>query len=255
MADALVRELNRLGYQPVFLPRTGVTPPELFNYVRRQRRLVRRGALKEYLPAAADLATTSGQLADIEYRYTSEKGLDASVGFLANALKCIGIDAVPKIDLGFSGTKDFSFAFTGVTYQSVDPAVLDPVLRGMTTTGIPQEYVQTGQLHIAYEYAYAQELLMSRADRKSFREDISGNVGAYLNLGVKGSVSMASSSTISFKGSTDAAAAFAYKAGRLQEEDGQWVFYPEEIARNRMVEERRAYLPQRAVVLTAEVEQ
>jgi hypothetical protein len=57
----------------VFLPRTGVTPPELYNYERTNKRLVRLGALGEYLSAAAKLQPTEGQLANINYQHTSEK--------------------------------------------------------------------------------------------------------------------------------------------------------------------------------------
>lgn len=257
MADALVRELNRLGYQPVFLPRTGTLPPELYNYVREQKRLVRRGALGEYLPQAKTVVPTDGQLANIAYKYTSEKKLEAAVSFLSQALKCIGIDAAPKIDLGFTGSKDFSFAFTDVTYKSVDPALLDQVIRTLAPNGIPRAYVEGGHLHVAYEYAYAKELMLSRGDKKSFAEDISGKVGAYLDVGVKGSVSVASQSTITFKGGPGANAAFAYKSARLVLENGQWVLYPEEVMRSALgpsgkraaAKPPRPHLPQPAVVL------
>lgn len=254
MADALVRELNRLGYQPVFLPRTGVTPPELYNYERQNQRLVRRGALREYLPAAAALQPTRGQLGDINYRYTSEKKLDAAVSFLETALKCIGISAVPKIDLGFAGSKDFSFAFTDVYYLSVDPARLDGVIRDLSTQGIPQSYVDAGQLHVAYEYAYAKELLMSRGDKRAFTHDIQGDVGTYFDVGLEGSVSVASASTISFKNAKGDAAAFAYKAGKLARENGQWVLYPEVVSKGNLIGEREPYVPQPAIVLTAETD-
>jgi hypothetical protein len=49
----------------------------------------------------------------------------------------------------------------------------------MTTEGIPQSYIDAAALHIAYEYAYSPELLMSRADKKEFSTDISGSVGTY----------------------------------------------------------------------------
>ena len=254
MADALVKELNRLGYQPVFLPRTAVTPPELYNYERENRRLVRRGALSNYLPAALALQPARGQLGNVAYKYTSEKKLDAAVSFLETALKCIGITAVPKIDLGFTGSRSFSFAFTDVEYLSVDPARLDQVIRDMSTSGIPTTYVDAGQLHVAYEYAYARELLMSRADKKAFASDISGAIGTYIDLGVQGSASVASETTISFKNASGSAAAFAYKAGRLAREDGQWVLYPEVVSRHGLVEERSPFLPQPAAVLPVATE-
>jgi hypothetical protein len=252
MADALVKALNKLGYQPVFLPRSGVKPPEVYHYLRDGARLVRIGELAPFLPAAAALAPTRGQLGDINYSYTSGKKLDAAVSFLEQALKCIGIDAVPKIDLGFAGAKDFSFAFTDVHYLSVDPARLYSLIKDLSTDGMPAEYVEDGRLHLAYEYAYARELVMARGDRQAFESDISGKVGAYFDVGAKGSVSVASATTISFRSASSTAVAFAYKAGQLMREEGRWVLYPEEVNRFGAMEERQPFVPQRAVVLTVE---
>ncbi|MEJ8811904.1 hypothetical protein WKW77_12565 [Variovorax ureilyticus] len=252
MADALVKALNRLGYQPVFLPRSGVKPPEVYHYLRDDARLVRIGELVNFLPAAAGLAPTEGKLGDINYSYTSGKKVDAAVSFLEQALKCIGIDAVPKIDLGFTGAKEFSFAFTDVHYLSVDPARLLSLIKDFSTDGIPHEYVEDGRLHLAYEYAYARELVMARGDRQAFDHDISGKVGAYFDVGTKGSVSVASATTISFKNANDTSVAFAYKAGQLMREKGKWVLYPEEVDRNNLLEERRPFVPQRAIVLSVE---
>src|SRR3712207_6305207 len=55
MADALVQALNRTGFQPVFLPSTGLTPPDLYNFTRRagKPRLVRREPFPPHLPSAA----------------------------------------------------------------------------------------------------------------------------------------------------------------------------------------------------------
>jgi hypothetical protein len=73
MADQLVLALNRLGYLPVFLPRTNIAPPELYNYSRTNRRLVRYGALSAYLPAVTNLVPNEGDLAAINYKYSSSK--------------------------------------------------------------------------------------------------------------------------------------------------------------------------------------
>ncbi|MET0382406.1 MAG: hypothetical protein ABW032_03185 [Burkholderiaceae bacterium] len=252
MADKLVHKLNDLGYQPVFLPRAGVAPAELWVYQRDARgdsKLVRMGALSKALPAAAALEIRHGQLGDIEAHYTSQKKLGAAVGFLKDALKCIGISAVPKIDLGFTGATDFSFSFTGVRYRAVDPVDLFPIVHEIRTEGFPAEYIDDGLLHIVYEFAYADELLLSRGDKQSFEADISGKVGHYFDLGGKGSVAMAGKAAISFKGAADAQAAFAYKAGRLLRENGRWTFQPEVVLRRGLVEERRPFLPQPAVPL------
>jgi hypothetical protein len=250
MADQLVQELNRLGYQPVFLPRTGVSPPELYSYSRQNHRLVRYGELAAYLPAAGELKAKVGELGDINYQYSSRKKLDAAVSFLQNALQCIGISAIPKLKLEFAGSKDFSFAFTKVTYAAVTPAALAPLLGGMTTPGIAEKDIADGNLHIAYEYAYAMELLMSRGDRKEFAQGIEGHIGDFIDIGANGSVSVESKSTISFKGHGDPAA-FAYKAGRLTRDAGQWTFRPEEVLKG-FAAEPTAFLPQRDVVLAVD---
>ncbi len=253
MADKLVRKLNDLGYQPVFLPRSGVQPAELWYYKRADdgggSRLVRMGALSKVLPAAGALAVTEGELGDIEAQYTSEKKLSAAVSFLKDALACIGISAAPKIDLGFAGSSDFSFSFTGVRYRAIDPIDLFPLVDQIQTAGIPKEYVEDGLLHIVYEYAYANELLLSRGDKQSFSADISGKVGAYFDLGLKGSVAMAGKSAISFKGEAGVQAAFAYKAGRLLREKGHWTLLPEVVLQRGLTEERRPFVPQLAIPL------
>jgi hypothetical protein len=82
---------------------------------------------------ADGLAISTGKLGDIAYKYTSSKNAHAAASFLENALKCIGIDAIPKLELGFAGSQDFSFAFTDVTYQKVDSSKIDDILEGIST--------------------------------------------------------------------------------------------------------------------------
>jgi hypothetical protein len=108
--------------------------------------------------------------------------------------------------------------------------------------------VDAGQLHIAYEYAYAGELLMSRGDKGDFSHDISGKVGAYVDLGVKGSVSVDSKSTISFKSAQGRRAAFAYKAGRVTQQGNGWVLYPEVVTKSGLTPTGQQYIPQRGFV-------
>jgi hypothetical protein len=249
--DDLVRQLNKLGYQPVFLPRTNIEPPEVYTYSPDLGRLVRHGPLKDYLPAAAKLVISTGKLGDINYSYTSSKKAEAAVSFLETALKCIGINSIPKIDLGFAGSKDFTFAFTDVRYQKVDSSKIDKIIQGISTGAIPEDLVAAGRLHIAYDYAYANELTMSRGDKKEFSQNISGKVGQFLDLGVKGSVAVTSKSTISFKGAKEERAAFAYMAGYLSRENGKWEFHPEETRRGAKGTEK-LYVPQRGIVLSVE---
>lgn len=253
MSDALVKMLNSYGYQPVFLPRTGVVPPELYNYA--NKRLVRRGGLAEFFQKPVAFTPTTGRLGDLQGKLKTNKHFEAAVGFLQQALQALGISGMPKIDLSFAGSKEFVFAFSDVTYQSVDPAVLDKVLQDLTIPlAIPDAYVQMGGLHIAYEYAYANALTMSRSDGKKFGGDISGNVGAYIDLGAKGSVEVQANSTVAFSSKGGEVAAFAYKAGQLHMNEKRWTFEPEVVMRavDGTVTRKTVFLPARTVALIAE---
>ena len=153
MSDAFVTMLNSYGYQPVFLPRTGLVPPELYNFA--NKRLVRRGELSEFRQKPASFTPTKGRLGDLQGKVTSNKHSEAAIGFLQKALQVLGVSGVPKIDLSFTGSKDFVFAFSDFTFQALDPAVLDGILQDLTIPlAIPDSYIQLGGLHVAYEYAF-----------------------------------------------------------------------------------------------------
>jgi hypothetical protein len=253
MSDALVKMLNEYGYQPVFLPHTGYVPPELYSF--EQHKLMRHGTLTAYIKDPITFQPTTGDLASIEGKITSSKNTDAAAGFLSKALAVIGLSAIPKIDLSFAGSHDFVFAFEGVTYQSVDPAVIDQVLQDLKLPlAIPDDYVTNGELHIAYEYAYADTVKMSRVDGKKFSTDVSGDVGAYVDVGTKVQVAVNANSTVTFSAKEkDKTAAFAYKAGRLLYRDGRWLFEPEVIMKLAGPPVRKwEFVPAYGVVLAAE---
>ena len=246
MADALVTLLNKAGYLPVFLPRTGMEPPELYTMTH-DRRLVRHGALRHFLPEPPRLVPTSGEVAQLEYEQTSSKHQQAALSFLQNALKCVGITGAPKLDVSFTGKTSLVFSFVGVTYRAVDPARLVGLIQDLDTDGLPPGYVQGGHLHIAYEYIYARKLLMSRVDQKEFEHDVGMSIASWLDVGSKGHVEVMSKTTISFEATDGAPAAFGYKAGGLRRDLGRWSFYPEEITAGDDL--ARPYLPARGVVL------
>jgi hypothetical protein len=240
MADALMSFLNQHGYQPVYLPMTTLEPPELYNFVRQPtRRLVRHGPLVDYLPQATLDEIKSQELfklvpahvADIEGKQTTGKHMEAAANFLSAALRCIGIEGAPKVDLSFTGGHELSFSFKGITSRRVDPSKIEKVVQELRTDAIDEKYVREGRLHLVYEYIYSSQLVMQRTDSATFSHEITAlNLGDYVNLGTKGKASVEGSSTISFASKDDQPAAFACKAGKLLLNDqGKWKFYPEEV--------------------------
>lgn len=252
MSDALVRLLNRIGYVPVLLPRTGVTPPELYTFA--EHRLIRRGPLERYLQEPVVFRTREGELGDIEGQVTSGKDHGAGASFLANALAALGLTGLPSIDLSFTGSNELTFCFSQVRYRGVDPADLDEVLQQLRLPpSIPDEDVEEGALHVAFEYAYAQALCLQRADGQAFAVSVDGALNEWVNLGAHAKAEVHSNSRITFAATDRVPAAFAYKAGRLHRVGPRWIFEPEIVARRAGVKtESRPYLPAERVVLKAE---
>ena len=127
MTDALVQLLNRSGFQPIFLPYTGIRPPELYNFARRAvgPRLVRRGPLADYLPDATELPAVTAELPDITHQHTTAKSMSAATDFLSKALACLGIGILPAVDLGFAGSAKLVFILRDIHSLRVEPSVID----------------------------------------------------------------------------------------------------------------------------------
>jgi hypothetical protein len=119
-----------------------------------------------------------------------------------------------------------------VTYLSVDPSKIDKVLQQLRVPlAIPDERLETGALHIAYEYAYSTTLQMGRADRRAFDVEVSGKLADFINLGGGAKVESQDNTLISFSTPDLQRAAFAYRAGRLHRAGSRWTFDPEVVMR------------------------
>jgi hypothetical protein len=254
MVDALVATLNRAGFQPIFLPQTGLAPPEMYNLTSKDHRprLARRGPLGHYLQPGTEFTIVRSSLADISQQRSTGKSLSASADFLSKCLACLGIAAPPKLDLSFAKTSKLAFAFRGVFSLRVDPAEIDHALKGLDLGAIPDEYVERGFLHIAYEYAFATAVVMQREDGHDFSVRTDADVASFITIGAGVSLRMANSSTVSFETAEGAELpAFAYRAGRLTR-DSRWRFYPEETYRSDQSADAQPYILRRGIVLDAE---
>ena len=252
MTDALVAALNRAGFQPVFMPYTNILPPELYNFARRPTgpRLVRRGPLSAYLARPVRFTVARSELPDVTHVSTTRKDLRASVDFLRQCLLCLGITAVPRMDLTFAGTESLLFRLKDVHSMRVDPAEIDKAITRLNTDAIPQNYVDHGFLHIGYEYAFARSITIHRADGRAFASSVNLDVASFIDTSGGVSVVRSSAETITISATADQPVpAFAYKAGRLQRDD-RWYFYPNEIRRDGS--EPLPYLIRRGSVLFVE---
>lgn len=255
MMDALVKELSQLGYQPAWLPQTGLVPVDVYEVVRSgTARLARRGPLHHFLPAAKELVPTRGRSADIEHHESTKKRLTAAADFLKRALGYLGVSAIPKLDLGFAGGGELTVAFADVTYQRIDPAALDPILQQLELHAIPAEQISEGRVHIAYEYLYAGSIRVRRADHKEFETNLDGKLGEFIDVGGSAQIAVENQTTLSFAGAKDRAA-FAYKAARVLRTEARWELSLETAVRAHSGDAPTAaepFLPAFGVVLESE---
>lgn len=232
MADKLVKWLNERGYQPVYMPLNGINPPELYHYSK--PRLSRVGPLRGYLPPGTHLPKNrTGDIPDIQIVQTSTKGITGAAKFLSGALQALGIAHAPAIDLSFAGSGDFIFRFVGVTYEEIDPAALATLVPKLLTDKVPAQILTSGQLYIAYHYAYAAKLEMRRADQKQFKGDVTGvQIENVVDIRAGGKVDVKDSDTLVFT-ATSKPAVFAYKVGPLEVGGG---FFPGGIETSRFAQ-------------------
>jgi hypothetical protein len=229
--DELAWELNQLGYQAAWLPHTGLVPPDIYNYNDKVAsevsggRLVRLGPLRDYLPAVATLPLHRGQATHVNYDHTTNKKHTDAVEFLTCALGYLGISAIPKLNLGFTGGSQFTISFADVQFARVDISAIEVLLAQMGTHAIPQEVIAGGQFYIAYEYLYAGSVHVARADQKAFDLDVASRIGEFVEIGSGSRVSVEHGARLVFSDSGQRVA-FAYKAARLTHSGSRWQLEP-----------------------------
>jgi hypothetical protein len=252
MVDALVSVLNKDGYLPIFLPRTGLVPPDVMLYFPENRRVVRYGALASLVPAVGRLKLHPSNVAPFEGRNTSGKNTAASLGFLGRALQAIGLGAAPKVDIGFASDQELVFAFRGVSSRGVTLLELRKILENVQLDGLPADRVDAGNAHIAYDYLYAKHLEIRRADGREFHLGVKGKVDEFFDIAAKGKVKQTSKLLITFEAEGNDLPAFAYRAARLLRRDGGGFDVLGEQVNLAATGTPAPYVPRRGVVMEVE---
>lgn len=225
MADQLVQLLNRHGYQPVFA-RVGLKPPRLYTYERTGRGLAMqlRGDLSHFVPEGSRLPRPVPQalMSEISGISTSSKDVKGSLGFLRNALACIGIVNAPRLDLKFAGSGSFKFSLTDLEAVGIEPASLNDILPKLNLDTVPPKLLADGKVYIAYEYLCASTVTLERGDAKSFDTQVDvARIGEFVDVGAEGKVKVERNSRMVFQSADGKRAAFATKVGRVSEEAGK----------------------------------
>jgi hypothetical protein len=157
---------------------------------------------------------------------TANMAVGAAGSFLERALRVIGVDGSPKLDLSFAAKHKLHFAFSDVTWSGVDPVDILAALDHADFGSLPQYQVEGDMLLVAYEYAYARRLVMSVAGDRSSGIDLQAvKLESFIELGVKARVEATSCTTLSFSAHPKKAPiAFAFKSGQVRQDRGRYTF-------------------------------
>lgn len=226
--DPFIKLLNNYGYQPIFAQRTGLEPPDVYAFVRKQ--LLRLGPLISFLNAPVHLEYHTGVIVDLEGRQTDKKSDAAASSFLSSALQALGFNA--SAGFKFAQDSDLVFTIKGVNFSSVDPVHIARFIESFSLPStFPEDYGLYGRLHIAYEYAYSSTLQISRMDGGV----LSGEAKALADvLDIKGNVDIKldAKQRVTLTNRQKSPVAFAYKAARLTKVDDTWILEPGESTRS-----------------------
>lgn len=223
MPDQLVQFLNKHGYMPIF-GRADLLPPTLYTLEKTKRgpAMQLRGQLARYLSDEAPPRHRHHKTFDeIAATSSSAKGIGASVNFLQGVLACIGISAVPKLDLSFAGSRAFKFRLTDIDAIAVEPAAVEKILAHINLDTIPPDLLNDGKTFIAYEYLAASTVTMERGDGTAFTTDIEGHIGEFIQADARVNVNVVHKSKVTFRGQDGTRAAFAAKFARITLQDGK----------------------------------
>jgi len=227
--DALVKVMNGVGYNPILLPRTGIEPPFIYTYENKE--LKPWGRLTTAVPAGSLPSQLNGGVQnDISFTQSSRMTLEAAGNFLEDALRCIGVNSAPKLDLNFARGSQITFSFSSVTWRGLDPADVAIALnKGFDPVGLDESKVRLGMVHVAYDYAYADEIEMTLTQDVSDNIDLKAiKIDTFIDLGGKAEYKVKTSKTLTFKSKGDPAA-FACKVGQVKPARQGWTFNATEI--------------------------
>lgn len=220
--------LNERGYQPAFMPATGLIPPDLYTY--NNHRIIRVGPLKDFLYDGTEIPEIrDGELLDIELVQTTAKSLAGSVKFLADVLQTLGLTGSPKLNLSFAGSGDLTFQLVKVTYKETSTAEFPALAGKIVRDRVPKKVVEDDGLHVVYHYAYAEKLEMRRKDGKAIDGGAGVNVNSIVDVQAKASLRIENGNSLVFQAKNGFPIAFAYKAGQLRRSGGRFEFFPEQI--------------------------
>lgn len=256
--DALTVLLNSLGYQPLVLAKTGLKAPFVYSYC--NTKLEPIGPLSDYLvTGTAQPEIDTDKVPEIARKETDRKSGSAIASFLGDALQVVGITSAPKLDTSLSHGTDFVFSFDDVTSEGLTYSKVAKLLHSIdhdALSDLPPGALESGYIHIAYEFLFAGSLGMRAASGWSASFDAKAiQVNGLIDVGASGKMEATSGTSLSFKAASAQRVAFACKMGWLKKTARSLELHIHEDAGEGFLADEggpQPYLLERGVVIRAE---
>jgi hypothetical protein len=224
--DPSITYLNKLGYNVVKLPRTGIEPMDVIGRDQTMQWLgpidsIWTSAIPKPQPGPPKPASAvNGQKTD---------ALDLSVGLsiLGNTLAAFGV-SVPSLDVAYKSARSVQFSYSNVTLTEVPPFSAGSYLaKGELQSGNPavKNYFLSGQAtaYLIVQVLKSNSLTVTATDSHGVAVDVdlSALQGLDAKVGVKPSRS--GNSTISFTGPDPITFGFAVQ--QITREGNDWLLH------------------------------
>jgi hypothetical protein len=215
-------QLSAQGYQPVFVTVTGLVPPDVYVYVPERRALERWGALKDYAPKVAQVVPETQEGPNIGSTRTRSMDAKGMLNLLGRFMKCLGFGAGKVTgSFHFGGDARFRYEFKGITASVVTRSRLQPLIRNLAFHSSLDSLISQGDVHIALEYLYAQQIVLRQAEGKEFDASAKAEIEKLFGTEAAAKVGFDDAGYIVYDGAEKPPAAFAYKAMQLFRYDGK----------------------------------
>jgi hypothetical protein len=224
--DPSVTYLNKLGYNVVKLPRTGIEPMDVIG---RDRTMQWLGAIDAIWSSAMQKPQPGPPKPASAVNGQKTDALDLSVGLsiLGNTLAAFGV-SVPSLDVAYKSAHAVQFSYSNVTITEVAPFVAGSYLaKGELQSDNPtvRNYFLSGQAtaYLITQVLKSNSLTVTATDSHGTAVDVdlSAFQGVDTKVGIKPSSS--GSSTISFTGPD--AITFGFAVQQIARDGDQWTLH------------------------------
>jgi hypothetical protein len=222
MSDSVIAALSAQGYQPIFLPETGLSPPDIYVFDKNQKKLVRYGPLSGYAREARRIVPKPHKTPSFGNVTTRALETTTTMSLMRRLMRLIGLGgAKVEASFHFAGDSRFRYEFREITVKAVDRHEVQPIVRELKFHNILDSLVTDGSVHLVLEYLYAKRIVMRLADGSDFDAHVTADVEKLVQAAASGRVHREGKGFLTFEAEGEEGAAFAYKALQVFLYDGK----------------------------------